>query len=75
MFLEHHVTGLYRRGASWEVERKAGASETFDAVVLTMPVPQILQLQGDLGQCKTARTHEETHTHTRCLYYEVKNDV
>lgn len=67
LFLEHHVTGLYRRGASWEVERKAGASETFDAVVLTMPVPQILQLQGDLGQCKTARTHKETHTLGVCF--------
>ncbi|CAB1429397.1 unnamed protein product, partial [Pleuronectes platessa] len=50
LFFEHHVTGLYRSGASWEVERKAGASETFDAVILTMPVPQILQLQGDVGQ-------------------------
>ncbi|XP_029933873.1 renalase isoform X2 [Myripristis murdjan] len=47
---EHHVTGLYRRGASWEVHRKAGGSEEFDAVVLTMPVPQILQLQGDLTE-------------------------
>ncbi|XP_037547238.1 renalase [Nematolebias whitei] len=48
LFFERHVTGLYRHGASWEVERKAGGSETFDAVILTMPVPQILQLQGDL---------------------------
>lgn len=67
MFLEHHVTGLYHRDASWVVERKAGASETFDAVVLTMPVPQILQLQGDLGQCKMARTHKETHTLGVCF--------
>ncbi|XP_041818954.1 renalase [Chelmon rostratus] len=50
LFFEHHVTGLYRRGASWEVQRKAGGSETFDVVVLTMPVPQILQLQGDVEQ-------------------------
>ncbi|TKS90302.1 Renalase [Collichthys lucidus] len=48
LFFEHHVTGLYRRGASWEVQRTTGGSETFDAVVLTMPVPQILKLQGDL---------------------------
>ncbi|XP_027132878.1 renalase isoform X2 [Larimichthys crocea] len=48
LFFEHHVTGLYRHGASWEVQRTAGGSETFDAVVLTMPVPQILKLQGDL---------------------------
>lgn len=53
MFFERHVTGLYHRGASWEVQRKAGDSETFDAVVLTMPVPQILQLQGDLGRCES----------------------
>lgn len=56
MFFEQHVTGLYHRGASWEVARKAGGSETFDAVVLTMPVPQILQLQGDLETGKTLRT-------------------
>ncbi|XP_031694639.1 renalase [Anarrhichthys ocellatus] len=49
LFFEHHVTGLYRRGASWEVQRKAGGSEMFDAIVLTMPAPQILQLQGDVG--------------------------
>lgn len=48
LFFEHHVTGVYRRGASWEVEKKTGGSEMFDAVVLTMPVPQILQLQGDV---------------------------
>lgn len=53
LFFERHVTGLYRRGASWEVQRKAGDSEEFDAVVLTMPVPQILQLQGDVGQSET----------------------
>ncbi|KAF1373427.1 hypothetical protein PFLUV_G00238750 [Perca fluviatilis] len=48
LFFERHVTGLFRRGASWEVERKAGDSEMFDAVVVTMPVPQILQLHGDV---------------------------
>ncbi|XP_078135813.1 renalase isoform X2 [Sander vitreus] len=48
LFFERHVTGLYRRGASWEVQRKVGDSEMFDAVVMTMPVPQILQLHGDV---------------------------
>ncbi|KAM3860008.1 renalase [Diretmus argenteus] len=50
LVFEHHVTGLYRRGASWEVHRKSGEWEEFDAVILTMPVPQILELQGDLGE-------------------------
>ncbi|KAJ8284835.1 hypothetical protein COCON_G00036850 [Conger conger] len=45
---EHHVTHVLRKGAGWEVQRKGGTPETFDAVVLTMPVPQILQLQGDV---------------------------
>ncbi|XP_072296363.1 renalase [Eucyclogobius newberryi] len=47
--LERHVTSVSRRGASWEVEFTGGQSESFDVVVLTMPVPQILQLQGDFS--------------------------
>lgn len=43
------MTSLYCRGASWEVQTKLGDSEQFDAVILTMPAPQILQLQGDIG--------------------------
>lgn len=43
------MTSLYRHGASWEVQTKLGDSEQFDAVILTMPAPQILQLQGDIG--------------------------
>uniref|UniRef100_A0A1A8G054 Renalase, FAD-dependent amine oxidase n=1 Tax=Nothobranchius korthausae TaxID=1143690 RepID=A0A1A8G054_9TELE len=59
LFLEHHVTGLYQRGASWEVRRKAGDSELFDAVVLTIPVPQILELQGDLGNLMSAQQKQK----------------
>ncbi|XP_053197623.1 renalase [Scomber japonicus] len=59
VLLERHVTGLYRRGASWEVHRKQGDSETFDAVVLTMPVPQILQLQGDVGDILSVSQREQ----------------
>ncbi|XP_057214546.1 renalase isoform X1 [Triplophysa rosa] len=56
-----HVTHIYRKDAGWEVCHKEGAPERFDIVVLTMPVPQILQLQGDVGslmgenQLKTLR--------------------
>lgn len=49
--LLRHVTSVSRRGAFWEVEFSEGQSEAFDAVVLTMPVPQILQLPGDLSNC------------------------
>lgn len=59
LLFEHHVTGLYRRGASWEVHRKQGSSETFDVVVLTMPVPQILQLQGDVGDMLSVQQRQQ----------------
>lgn len=49
--LLRHVTCLSRRDACWEVEFSDGQSEAFDAVILTMPVPQILQLPGDLHNC------------------------
>lgn len=62
LFYERHVTGLYRRGASWEVQRKTGSSETFDAVVLTMPVPQILQLDGDVLPIMSGHQRELLNT-------------
>ncbi|XP_068113605.1 renalase isoform X2 [Hyperolius riggenbachi] len=45
---ERHVTQINLRDGKWEVSCKSGYPEAFDAVVLTMPVPQILQLQGDI---------------------------
>ncbi|XP_074855626.1 renalase isoform X2 [Carettochelys insculpta] len=48
VFYEHHVTHIYLRGGTWEVCKKTGSPEQFDIVVLTIPVPQILQLQGDI---------------------------
>src|SRR4029434_4325460 len=65
-FFDRHVTHVYRRGPCWQVCRKNGEPEQFDAVVLTMPVPQILQLQGDVGSCeyKYMCTHTRTRTHT-----------
>jgi len=35
-------------GKCWRVSTKEGSSGDFDGVVLTMPVPQILQLKGDV---------------------------
>ncbi|XP_064369620.1 renalase isoform X2 [Dromaius novaehollandiae] len=45
VFYEHHVTHISLRDGKWEVSRKMGSPEQFDIVILTMPVPQILQLQ------------------------------
>ncbi|XP_058527313.1 renalase isoform X3 [Ochotona princeps] len=44
----HCVTQISRRDDKWEVSRETGSPEWFDVVVLTMPVPQILQLRGDV---------------------------
>ncbi|KAL4640086.1 renalase isoform X1 [Arapaima gigas] len=48
VYFNHHVTHIHQKGAEWEVRRKGGEVECFDIVVLTMPPPQVLQLQGDM---------------------------
>ena len=43
------VTDVSERGAHWQVtDDRAASSETFDCVVLTMPVPQVLGLSGSI---------------------------
>ncbi|XP_062989019.1 renalase isoform X2 [Elgaria multicarinata webbii] len=48
VFYDHHVTQINLKDGKWEVCINTGSSDQFDVVVLTMPVPQILQLQGDI---------------------------
>ncbi|XP_020656951.3 renalase isoform X1 [Pogona vitticeps] len=48
IFYDHHVTQIYLKNGKWEVCTNTGSSDKFDIVILTMPVPQILQLQGDI---------------------------
>ncbi|XP_053766223.1 renalase isoform X10 [Panthera pardus] len=45
----HRVTQINLRNDKWEVSEERGSPERFDIVVLTMPVPQILQLRGDIA--------------------------
>ncbi|XP_059028461.1 renalase-like isoform X2 [Mustela lutreola] len=45
----HRVTQVNLRNDKWEVSKETGPPEQFDIVVLTMPVPRILQLQGDIA--------------------------
>lgn len=61
VLFSHQVTHIYRRGLCWEVHRKEGSPEHFDVVVLTMPIPQILQLKGDIGSCKYLIRHAHIH--------------
>ncbi|XP_072196885.1 renalase isoform X3 [Excalfactoria chinensis] len=48
VFYERHVTHISLQDGKWEVSGKMASPELFDVVILTMPVPQILQLQGDI---------------------------
>ncbi|KAM5322677.1 renalase isoform 4-T4 [Glossophaga mutica] len=48
------VTQINLRNDKWEVSKETGSPEQFDIVVLTMPVPQILQLQGDIVNSSSA---------------------
>ncbi|XP_034281832.1 renalase isoform X4 [Pantherophis guttatus] len=49
VFYNHHVTQICLKDGKWEVGTSTGSSDCFDTVILTMPVPQILQLQGDIA--------------------------
>ncbi|MBN3302750.1 RNLS Renalase, partial [Amia calva] len=49
VFFGRHVTKIVQEGDRWEVSQAAGPVEQFDSVILTVPVPQILQLQGDVS--------------------------
>uniref|UniRef100_A0A2R8MCF2 Renalase, FAD dependent amine oxidase n=1 Tax=Callithrix jacchus TaxID=9483 RepID=A0A2R8MCF2_CALJA len=48
VYFRHCVTQINLRNDKWEVSKQTGSPEQFDLIVLTMPVPQILQLQGDI---------------------------
>lgn len=46
--LEHEVTEInLTDGKQWEVKAKNGTVKNFDAVILTIPVPEILKIGGN----------------------------
>nr|XP_035935222.1 renalase isoform X2 [Halichoerus grypus] len=58
VYFRHCVTQINLRNDKWEVSKETGPPELFDIVVLTMPVPQILQLQGDVANLSSPRSHK-----------------
>ncbi|KAK7805871.1 hypothetical protein U0070_009646 [Myodes glareolus] len=52
IFFKQCVTQINLRNNKWEVSKETGSPEQFDLVVLTMPAPQILELQGDIVNCE-----------------------
>nr|XP_044997897.1 renalase isoform X2 [Jaculus jaculus]XP_044997898.1 renalase isoform X2 [Jaculus jaculus] len=83
VYFRQHVTKINLRNDKWEVSKETGSSEQFDAVVLTMPVPQILELQGDIAnlitECQKKQMESVTYSsrYALGLFYEagVKIDV
>ncbi|XP_066477197.1 renalase isoform X2 [Tiliqua scincoides] len=64
IFYEHHVTKICLKDGKWEVVcSNTGSVDQFDIVVLTMPVPQILQLQGDVEK-KSSHVGPSVVVHT-----------
>lgn len=52
IYFRQCVTQINLRDDKWEVLEEAGSPEQFDIVVLTMPIPEILHLQGDITNCE-----------------------
>ncbi|XP_069609619.1 renalase isoform X1 [Ranitomeya imitator] len=81
VYYERHVTQINLREGKWEVFRKSGSPENFDIVVLTMPVPQILQLQGDISKLikESQRRQLETVSYSSRyalgLFYETGTQI
>ncbi|XP_073452453.1 renalase isoform X3 [Aquarana catesbeiana] len=78
---ERHVTQINLRDGKWEVSCKSGSPETFDVVVLTMPVPQILQLEGDIGKLINENQRRQLETvsyssrYALGLFYEAGTQI
>ncbi|MEE6485525.1 hypothetical protein FKM82_014315 [Ascaphus truei] len=81
VFYERQVTQINLRDGKWEVCRKSGSPEPFDVVVLTMPVPQMLQLQGDIvnlikpSQRQQLETISYSSRYALGLFYEAGTEV
>ncbi|KAF1573759.1 UNVERIFIED_CONTAM: Renalase, partial [Eudyptes pachyrhynchus] len=75
--LKHCVTQIHLKDNKWEVSTDTGSAEQFDLVILTMPAPQILELQGDIVNLISERQREQLKSvsyssrYALGLFYEV----
>jgi renalase len=46
----YYLTSICKQGKSWLVETKCGVKDVFDVVILTMPVPQVLDIGGSIQE-------------------------
>ncbi|XP_078079703.1 renalase isoform X2 [Mustelus asterias] len=81
VFYNRHVTHINLKEGKLEVCSLSAPSEMFDAVVLTMPVPQILQLQGHIENLigESQRQQLETASYSSrfalALFYEAGTQI
>ncbi|XP_059026266.1 renalase isoform X3 [Mustela lutreola] len=77
----HRVTQVNLRNDKWEVSKETGPPEQFDIVVLTMPVPRILQLQGDIAnlisECQRRQLESVSYSsrYALGLFYEAGTKI
>ncbi|KAM5236459.1 renalase [Ctenodactylus gundi] len=81
VYFRRCVTHINLRNDRWEVTKEAGSPEEFDVVVLTMPVPQILQLQGDvvnlISECQRQQLESVSYSsrYALGLFYEAGTKI
>ncbi|XP_030883214.1 renalase [Leptonychotes weddellii] len=81
VYFRHCVTQINLRNDKWEVSKETGPPELFDIVVLTMPVPQILQLQGDvanlISKCQRQQLESVSYSsrYALGLFYETGTKI
>lgn len=54
---EHHITEISMDKSKWIVKTTSGTEDYFDIIILTMPVPQILELGGSIKEILSENTN------------------
>ncbi|XP_024600587.1 renalase [Neophocaena asiaeorientalis asiaeorientalis] len=81
VYFRQCVTQINLRNDKWEVLRETGSPEQFDIAVLTMPAPQILQLQGDIvnliSECQRQQLESVSYSsrYALGLFYEAGTKI
>jgi len=74
----YHVVSIHRQEKHWLVETKSGVKDIFDIVILTMPAPQVLELQGSVKELITKNYEMEQNLksvqfssrYALCLFFD-----
>ncbi|XP_004680953.1 PREDICTED: renalase isoform X2 [Condylura cristata] len=75
------VTEINLKNDKWEVSKETGSPEHFDLIVLTMPVPHILQIQGDIvnliSECQRQQLESVSYSsrYALGLFYEAGTKI